>query len=166
MSFKSIVLTLFIPLIPFGVFGQVRLHSSTTSAGGSSKTIWVGEATRLVQQSIGQSSVTGTRQSGAYFLRQGFIQPHYAKLLFEDDVPVNLSVFPNPFQDKITVSITGEPPATIRIEVTDLQGRSLLYRESNATSQTLLDIGSLSPGQYIMKIKKAQIIHIVKLIKM
>jgi uncharacterized protein (TIGR02145 family) len=81
---------------------------------------------------------------------------------------LSATLYPNPAQNKFTLELTGEEPATSTIQVTDLQGRVVLEEKRNLTqgSNTLtFDISSLTSGMYLVYFSNDESKSLVKLIK-
>ena len=142
----------------------VRLNS-TLGAGGSSRYVVSGGRSYLVQQSIGQASVTGTVQTPAHALRQGFIQPHDLAFQFEERAPLQVAVYPNPFYETFTARLHETTTRRISVIITDLFGRIVFTQEFQAVSTLLLEPGALASGQYILKVYDGRKHCISKLIK-
>lgn len=65
----------------------------------------------------------------------------------------NISVFPNPSSDRISISELHRFSGKVMLTYTDLSGKIVLSQSiSNATEQSSFDISSLSRGQYILHI--------------
>lgn len=66
-----------------------------------------------------------------------------------------ISVYPNPFNDEVSVSITGTKPGTISIQLFDITGRKLIEQQQFVVSGTTIKTITaphLSQGVYILKI--------------
>jgi 3',5'-cyclic AMP phosphodiesterase CpdA len=74
--------------------------------------------------------------------------------------PLNISVFPNPANDKLTIGCSGQS----EIEILNIEGQ-LLKRFITHDIYTIVDLSDLSSGIYIIKAKTSMGISIKKLIK-
>ncbi len=79
---------------------------------------------------------------------------------YEGNNPINLSVFPNPVTEKITVKC----PSQSEIEILNIEGQ-LLKRLTTNDISTIVDLSNLSGGIYIIKARNPKGIAIKKLIK-
>ena len=74
--------------------------------------------------------------------------------------PLNISVYPNPVTDKVTIGCTGQT----EIEISNVQGQ-ILKRVSTKDISTVVDLSDLSNGIYIIKAKTRTGIAIKKVVK-
>lgn len=76
-----------------------------------------------------------------------------------------VSVFPNPTQNTITVNITGYNPEEItKVYVMDTNGKIVVTENIN-TVDTELNLGSLPPAVYYIKLQKGSKQLVYKIIK-
>ncbi len=154
------------------VIAQTFIKSrSTLGIAGSSRTITCNNQQLLIQQSVGQSSVTGLSQIENYSLRQGFIQPS-KRLNIKNNNSQNINsntleaiVFPNPFSDNITISFAEEITDYLDLALYDLNNIKRYSNKYSATQEINLNMGFLIPGFYIIKIYTSNKYFISKLIK-
>ncbi|MGE5943859.1 MAG: T9SS type A sorting domain-containing protein [Flavobacteriales bacterium] len=149
------------------VSSQSNLVRSTTGASGVSKEITNGRNTYLIQQSVGQPSVIGTVGQGDYIFRQGFIQPDVLSKIMEKDIPLNLqlSVFPNPFVEQISLVFNENIQGDIQITVFNILGAQMYSKSYQSNQQVDMLLSWLSSGEYILKTianKKQFISKIIK----
>lgn len=64
----------------------------------------------------------------------------------------NISIFPNPFNDKLMISLENNQEA--EIEIVDFAGRMILHQKIDEQIVTI-DTSNLSEGQYMIKIKNS-----------
>jgi hypothetical protein len=85
---------------------------------------------------------------------------------FVSEMPVvNSSVYPNPVTDKVTIEFNGLTEKS-RITIMDLSGRSYPVKKLTQYNNHLeLDLGSLSPGIYIVIISDDLFTHQFRVIK-
>jgi hypothetical protein len=135
---------------------------STFSMGGA-----IQNQTGNVQQSIGQSSVIGSFQSGNNYLAQGFIQPGlgYAKIKQVNENQLQGDIYPNPVSDRLYVDFSEEIKSQIVVEVCNVLGKVILTIQFKAIQKIEIDLTMLSNGIYFIKIKTADKQMTAKLIK-
>ncbi len=75
----------------------------------------------------------------------------------------NISVFPNPFTEKINILNSNSPYEKMNVTICDLQGKIVLKEENVASNY--LDVNSLSIGYYILKVETPTGITTRKLFK-
>ena len=94
--------------------------------------------------------VTETFSAGGKFLTQGFHQNSYLfSVINENAENKQISVFPNPFSDVLTVN-TGNLMG-LNVQVFDLQGKSIMERTIEKSNKQL-DFSSFGQGIYLIKI--------------
>lgn len=151
---KLFILVCFCCILQQQVLSQSNhLLRSTISASGASKEITSDGSSYLVQQSIGQSSLTGTIDNGNYILRQGFIQPDILAKIIDKSVPLGLKVrvFPNPFAEQISLDFNEAINNKVYVEVFNVLG-SQVFRGSYQPSQQInIKLDKLSSGEYFFK---------------
>ena len=138
---------------------------STVSNGGSSKIFISNDHQYYLQQSIGQSSVIGLSQDDNYLLRQGFIQPlkdSINPITFETLLAI---VFPNPFSEHLTVSITEEISDILYVTLYDLNGKIVYFNKYGAIKDLNLNLHSLAPAVYLIKVNTSTKCFYAKMIK-
>lgn len=148
---KNLVLLFVLVGITNMVTGQEIVRSTISASGASSKLV-DGENTYVIQQSVGQSSVTGTYQNGRYGMRQGFIQPPIVVGDIYDDSTINAVVFPNPFASAITVRFNEVLKQPLSITVFDMLGRTIHQEEREAEKSVVLELDYLATAQYVLLI--------------
>lgn len=147
------------------VNAQPTLRRSTLSIAGSSRLLNTGERSYVVHESIGQSSVIGVRSAQGLRLRQGFIQPIERNPEGRSTSTLNASVYPNPFTGELNITLVDDSPDVVRIELTDMMGRTVFTTWLPVAESISIWPGPLPAGQYVLKIFAHQKRHISKLIK-
>ena len=139
---------------------------STLSSGGSSRTFEVNGREYFFQQSIGQSSVIGLSQDNNYLLRQGFIQPlkGSAARIILGSLPA--TVFPNPFSSDITISFAEEISGILYVTLLTMNGKVVLFKKYGDAREVNLDVGSLAPSVYILRVSSGSRYYYAKLVKL
>lgn len=150
---KPLLLVCFCCLFHQHILSQSNLIRSTTGAAGSSEQIKHGSNVYTIQQTIGQPSAIGIVNNGDYILRQGFIQPDVFSKIVEKDIPLNLqlSVFPNPFEDQVTLMFNEDIKDAINITVFNILGAQVYSKNYQSAPQVTLLLDWLSSGEYIIK---------------
>lgn len=144
-----------------------KIIRSNIGLGGSSKILYTSKGSYVVSQSIGQSSVIGTSSNSGYFLRQGYQQPtnriKVTPVSSGNDLLAN--VFPNPFNQSVSVSFFQNIKSDISVEVFNLIGK-LIYTKKFAPSKRIeIHFDDISSGTYLLKVLSDNKIFHSKLIK-
>jgi hypothetical protein len=161
------LLVIFFLLNLFNLHGQEVEMSVFSSGGGETyiSGIYVGHT-------IGESIIE-TISEGNIIITQGFHQPSVPTtgvVIKKIEEKVNLSVFPNPTIDKVSIVIDDFDNTTYNISLHDFQGRKV----SNSLNTSLgisfveLNLESYTRGIYFIslennKTKKTQTAKIIKL---
>lgn len=144
------------------------LIRSNLGASGSSKVVNTNRGKYIVSQSIGQSSVIGTSFNNGYYLRQGYQQP-LNKIKVDNEGFSNndltATVYPNPFNETLTVSFNEEMNKEISVLVFDITGK-LIYNQKFSPSQRIeLNLNNISSGSYLLKVLSNNKLLNTKIIK-
>jgi hypothetical protein len=79
--------------------------------------------------------------------------------------PEEWTVYPNPANDKCTITFLNEAANHITVEIIDMQGK-IVYSQKNASGFTIdLDISSLVNGSYLIRAGKDNVWNTTKIIK-
>uniref|UniRef100_UPI00404825A4 T9SS type A sorting domain-containing protein n=1 Tax=Algoriphagus sp. TaxID=1872435 RepID=UPI00404825A4 len=148
---QKVKLTLFILPLILGLEGLTfaqSLHHQTLSAMGSQSFSLTSGL--LVQQSIGQSSVTGTFNSSTAYLSQGFLKglPSLSK---ETELPFDVIAFPNAFDNQIRFRFTSDPNIPTQVRIHDSQGK-MVYEQLHLPKNQEIEVqlAHLAPGIYLV----------------
>ena len=161
-------------LICFCCFFQQQVISqsnqvirSTTSASGATDIVVQADKIYIIQQSVGQPSVIGTHDNENYILRQGFIQPNVLAKIKEKDVPLDLrlNIYPNPFNEQISLAFKEEVKSEINVVVFDILGRQVFAKNYQPGQHVNVRLDKLSSGEYILKAVANQKQFISKILK-
>jgi len=147
---------------------QVPLKLRSTLSIGSSNTISSKENKYHIEQSIGQTSVTGAYKSVNYILLQGFIQPSlvlYTSKENRSNTKLEASLYPSSFSDNVTVSFSDKISSSLLVDIDDLLGRIVFSKKYSASQDLNLDLGFLPSGLYIIRINADEKYFISKLVK-
>jgi hypothetical protein len=139
---------------------------STLSSGGSSKAFTYEDQQYYLQQSIGQSSVTGLSQNNNYLLRQGFIQPLKGSINSIPSGNLPATIFPNPFSANIIVSFTEDIQDILYVTLYDLNGKIVYLKKHEPATELNLDVSSLVPAIYFIRVNTATKWFYSKMIKL
>ena len=126
---------------------------STLGVSGTTATIPVSEGNYLIQQSIGQASVTGILNSDKIVARQGFIQSPRIRgnvILSQDDIEA--VIHPNPFNHQLNILFNENLEEDLQISIYDLLGRLVYKSEISASKEIGINLGLLSSAAYALKI--------------
>ncbi len=83
----------------------------------------------------------------------------------DDNLIADITVFPNPFHNEITISAHREIEA-FKIRITDLQGRELKNQELHlSNSEKSIDLSGIQNGIYVMQLEYGGKFKIEKLLK-
>lgn len=138
-------------------FAQANTHykiiRSNLGSSGSSQTVSTSKGIYKVSQSIGQSSVIGTYKKSGYYLLQGYQQPWYKiNVIKGSEYEILAKVYPNPFQQSISIAFSSIMEYPISVMIFDLHGK-IIYRNEFLPAQNLeLNLIDISSGSYFLKI--------------
>jgi hypothetical protein len=90
-----------------------------------------------------------------------------AELLTHINTPSSLdfqmSIYPNPAHDLVTVQLGAHPQKAFMAEIVDLQGRTV-FKQQHAANQIQLSVSDLSAGVYLVLVHNAEGYSAAKLI--
>ena len=137
-----------------GAFGQ-SLRNQNIGAIGSSRSSTSGEL--YIQQSIGQSSVTGTFATSTAYLSQGFLRG-VITLPMEILPPFAAIAFPNAFSDQLRLRFTTDHSDATQVQLYDSQGRKVYEQLHQAIDREIeLQLPSLAAGIYLVQLTSGQL---------
>jgi hypothetical protein len=139
---------------------------STLGASGSSKTLTSKGKQYYLAQSMGQSSIIGLSQNTGFLLRQGFIQPLNSLINIIPSEMLHATVYPNPFSANITVTFAEEVSGNLQITLIDTNGKISYFKTVAAANEIKLNVESLAPSIYILKVHSASKCFYSKMIKL
>ena len=85
--------------------------------------------------------------------------------LIADSKKIDIGVFPNPFQDEITIS-THDEIGGLKVRLTDLHGRELKSQELYLSNrEKTIDLSGVPSGIYIIQLEYGGIYQMLKLLK-
>lgn len=115
--------------------------------------------------SIGEC-ITATHTAGDYVITQGFHHDSYIITLVEDlATDINITVYPNPTTDLLTVNFEASARPSSVLIITDINGKVLLQENINETEKQL-NFSVYTSGVYFLTVKQEnQVIKNFKIIK-
>ncbi len=145
---------LFVPMLALLAFnvlaqGPIMLRQ-TMGAGAAYGYIQWGGAKAYVQQSVGQGSVIGAFRTGGKVLRQGFLQPHQLRTRVASNASLQVTVFPNPYQDRFSLRFAELLEDPLRIRMMDLGGRVVYEARQVAAEEIVVVPVELASGHYVL----------------
>jgi hypothetical protein len=160
---KTILLPGFlIIMILFSVL-KTNAQSGTNAAG-----IEATGSSGNVSASFGQV-FTNTISTGTFYSVEGVQQPYEISVITSEeelpDAAENISVYPNPFPDFITLKVEPDGVNQFKYTLNDLQGKRLL-KGDDVSGETLLEAGALPTGTYILTVfRNNQLVKSFKIVK-
>ena len=113
----------FLLLLTLTVSAQKLHHQSISSQGLSLHSV----NGLLVKQSVGQQSVIGNSKANNLFLGQGFLQGKFTNFEMQPNVSlIETSVYPNPFESEINLSIYLDTPQNITVTLYNSVGQEMM----------------------------------------
>lgn len=171
---KNILYTLFVLFVAEIHSQQTRLTKlkSTITTVGSASVYHISnrKINYEIQQSIGQSSIIGTKNTSKITLQQGFVT-HFNEINvnnFENDIidkSLELVISKNPFKDKITLNFSKKTKYTISVIIYDTNGKVLNRKNYAPTDCLQIPLQHYSMGTYIIHIQSGPNRFIEKLLK-
>jgi len=147
------IFCLFLSFFLFHTLLGQSLRNETLSAMGTSyySNGW------MIQQSIGQSSVTGTHAREPLRISQGFLRGLHSTIRPEMESPLGVLAFHNSFEEDIRFRFTQELQEAIQVQVYDMQGR-LVYQggQRPISREIYLRLPHLSPGTYMVHFRSGR----------
>lgn len=128
--------------------GLIRAQQSAVSVGGNASA-----ANGSVSYSIGQVCYINA-SSATSNVNQGVQQPYEFFIITSIDVPdpaPELSVYPNPLRDFVTLNYTGAITSGLKYNLFDQLG-NLIATQSITTPQTEIRMDQLSMATYMLQI--------------
>lgn len=141
------ILLLFILTISFGAYSQIQIQNQVLSTSGNSFT----DGTYVMDFTFGET-FTSSLSTSSMLITQGFQQPKRKKqiapgpVVSADELNMpGLSVFPNPFNNEITIEISYLED--LYMIIYDNSGREVGQKELNSITTTI-DLSELAVGNY------------------
>jgi hypothetical protein len=117
--------------------------------GGSSKIIKTSNGTYYISQSIGQTSVIGTKINRNYTILQGY-QLSSIKVSMIENVENDLkaTIYPNPFDESINISFESLIKNEVVIHIFDMTGREIVSKKYAPNQILTIPLNYISSGIY------------------
>jgi hypothetical protein len=133
------------------IHGQTLRNASLVSMGNAAHTI-PGQGL-VVQQSIGQSSVTGVFANSSVRISQGFLRG-IRVVSTEIERPFEAIAFPNSFSDRITFRFTTEHQEVTQVLIYDAQGKRVYEANHLPKNKEIqLNLPYLATGVYLAHLR-------------
>jgi len=137
-------------LISGGGYSQKIMRQSINSFGNAGSFSNV-----AVSQTVGQSSLTGTKiLEDGKVIRQGFQQPlSSTRTIYHSEIELTLSVYPNPFQDVIYIELGGEEIPVV-FNMSNMLGQIIFEDNILSNAKYSYNFSDLAPGVYFVNVYK------------
>lgn len=133
------------------IHGQTLRNASLVSMGNTANSI-PGQGL-VVQQSIGQSSVTGVFANSSVRISQGFLRG-IRVVSTEIERPFEAIAFPNSFSDRITFRFTTEHQKVTQVLIYDVQGKRVYEANHLPKNKEIqLNLPYLATGVYVAHLR-------------
>ena len=155
---KKTVLLIF--LIGTGVYAQQSIVSAGGEAIGSDGTL---------SYTVGQTVYTTEQGTNGNSIAQGVQQPYEISEVVgipeADGINLNVSAYPNPTADNLSVKVANYKTANLQYVVFDTNGK-LLQTVKATGNVTQIEISNLPPATYFLKVlENRKEIKVFKIIK-
>ena len=141
------------------LFGQSQRHTLSSQGG-----VYQTQSKTIVSQSIGQGSVIGHYASESSQTIQGFQQPLWDGLIMQNELPLDITISPNPFVEQVMLAHSED--TKMRVTLFDVSGK-LIYNNTiqfKAPYQ-YLNFSGLAVGAYLVSVKANGLSYYTKLLK-
>jgi hypothetical protein len=143
------------------IHGQTLRNASLVSMGNAANSI----QGLVVQQSIGQTSVTGVFANSSVRISQGFLRG-IRVVSTEIERPFEAIAFPNSFSDRITFRFTIEQQEATQARIYDALGK-LVYEATHQpkNKEIQLNLPYLATGVYVAHLRSGNKFVQLRIIK-
>ena len=148
---KKLLLILFcLPILTLAQSSPNLLRSTISNSGSSTQT----QDNYVVQQSVGQISPLGLKETNEHTVRQGFIQPAQLKRMLAASNAADLlvSVYPNPTTDKITIAFEELVTGKVNLSIYDQMGKLVMEENRESEVELSYSLIKLAVGNYFVKV--------------
>ena len=160
---KDALLFFLFVFIPAFFQAQIVHHQMTSSQGASVQL----PNNLMVQQSIGQQSVTGNYMGSAFSVGQGFQQCGIWKRKGPSAINIQVMTFPNPFTSKLNFQFSASIDGPIKINIYDVTGKLVMTTEKEMLSSAIvLENLDFPNGQYVVKFSTKNFNYSTQILKM
>lgn len=142
------------------------ISRSTLGLGGSSKVITTPNGTYYISQSIGQTSVIGTKINRNYTILQGY-QLSSIKVSMIENVENDLkaTIYPNPFEESISISFDMLIKNEIVIHIFDMTGREIFSKKYPPNQILTIPLNYISSGIYRLLVTADNLRFVASILK-
>ena len=160
---KLLLILLFLPLFSFSQSSPNLLRSTIINSGSSTQT----NNKYIVQQSVGQISPIGLKETNAHSVRQGFIQPAQLKRMLAASNAADLlvSVYPNPTTDKIILTFNELVTGKVNLSIYDQMGKLVMEENKEGQAGLSYSLANLAAGNYFVKVNTANKEYVTQISK-
>jgi len=139
---KLLLILLCLPLFSLGQSSPNLLRSTISNSGSSTQT----NNKYIVQQSVGQISPIGLKETNAHSVRQGFIQPAQLKRMLAASNAADLlvSVYPNPTTDKIILAFNELVTGKVNLSIYDQMGKLVMEENKEGQAELSYSLANLA----------------------
>ena len=147
---KTLFFTLITTFLLSSAHSQTIKRQSINSIGGSGKINHIS-----IHHTSGQSYSTKSYSDSKFSSRPGFQQPESFFITDENNVVLNLDVFPNPTSYEFTISSKNEILNAYLI-ITDITGKIVLEKKYTTLQALQINCSNWTNGTYIILLKSEQ----------
>ncbi len=142
-------------------FSQTDKHVLSSQGG-----VYITASKITVSQTIGQPSVIGTSNTSNVSISQGFQHKRWAAIINSNKHPFDLTVFPNPFRDAVSLTFDSESDVATEISLYTISGVLMfkgVYHQQGL--EIRIRFPNLPVATYMLKVKQNKHINYQQLIK-
>jgi hypothetical protein len=156
------VKTILLLLLTISGYSQRLHHQMFSSQGGTSRA----SEGITVRQTIGQQSVTGTK-NGNVIVQQGFQQTFWDKIIATNNlVLITTTTYPNPYIDVINFQFSQSIGENVSLKVYDVLGRQVFSKTLQIFENTTsVNLQVLPSAEYLVQLTNNTFIYHTKIIK-
>ena len=160
---KLLLILLCFPLLTLAQSSPNLLRSTISNSGSSTQT----QDNYVVQQSVGQISPLGLKETNEHTVRQGFIQPAQLKRMLAASNAADLlvSVYPNPTTDKITIAFNELVTGKVNLSIYDQMGKLVMEENRESEVELSYSLIKLAVGTYFVKVNTSTKEYVTQLVK-
>ena len=145
------------------------VQKSTINFVGST-TVYASNNKYQIQQSIGQSSIIGTKEINSVVVQQGFLNNNISFSIDNTDKKIiqetlDFIISPNPFIDYIKIDFAKKTESDVYIKIYDINGKVHANKKYSATDKIVISMKNYSLGTYLINIKSGKISSTNKILK-
>lgn len=154
--------TILLLLLTISGYSQRLHHQMFSSQGGTSRA----SEGITVRQTIGQQSVTGTK-NGNVIVQQGFQQTFWDKIIATNNlVLITTTTYPNPYIDVINFQFSQSIGENVSLKVYDVLGRQVFSKTLQIFENTTsVNLQVLPSAEYLVQLTNNTFIYHTKIIK-